>query len=153
MFGEGIQLPHLFSLMLVGKVASRMWISSAAFGSQESLPDHVAYGTVVAAYCSHRFLRLGKLRLCEFFWELKALPRDTEVNSVAQGRHGTARWISISRGKELPRRASCTKMTSFKTNLPSFSRGLPASHTARRDGRAHSAGIALKLRPKTTVER
>jgi hypothetical protein len=31
--------------------------------------------------------------------ELKALPRDTEVNLVAQRRHGTARWISISRGK------------------------------------------------------
>lgn len=40
--------------------------------------------------------------------ELKAPPRDTEVDSVAQGRHGTAHWISMSRGKELPRRASCT---------------------------------------------
>jgi hypothetical protein len=76
-----------------------VWISSYALGSQESLPDHAAHSSRCIV---HHQIRLDKTRYGlanNSVLELKALPRDTEVNLVAQRRHGTARWISISRGK------------------------------------------------------
>jgi hypothetical protein len=130
-------------------VALRMWISKLSPRISGDLTRHVAHSSRCIVITKSAWTKIWYGLANNSVLELKALPRDTEVNSVAQGRHRTARWISMSRGKELPRRASCTNdlFQDFSIRKKAVENQVTCKQAMLQDGTAGpipQAGFALE---------